>query len=256
MQRSPMVTRNFLLATAGKRSTCSMAWPRSMPSRSRGAPVESRRCVLANRRIVCGGLPSSVCKGMSTGVSSSSASSTVSRCSRVASPTTAYGHRSRRQIASSVANPSSRTASTKRSWASLHQISIGERAESALGTARKSKRPPTPASRTSSGSAFESPPAPTSWIRRMGLSAPSAQQRSITSWQRRCISALSRCTEAKSSPSSPSPLAMLDAAPPPRPMSIAGPPSTISLAPGGTSAAWTWASPTAPTPPAIITGLW
>ena len=39
---------------------------------------------------------------------------------------------------------------------------------------------------------------PTSWMNEIGFSAPSAQQRSMTSWQRRSISALSRWTEAKS----------------------------------------------------------
>ena len=41
-----------------------------------------------------------------------------------------------------------------------------------------------------------------------GSPSPSAQQRSITSWQRRCISALSRCTDAKSSSASPRRCAM------------------------------------------------
>ena len=72
------------------------------------------------------------------------------------------------------------------------------------------------------------PPAPTSWIERIGLPSPSAEQRSITSWQRRCISALSRCTDAKSRSSCDDPDASDDAAPPPRPISIAGPPSTTS----------------------------
>ncbi len=66
------------------------------------------------------------------------------------------------------------------------------------GSRRSSKRRPAPLSWTSSGSALDRPPAPTSWMETMGLSSPSAQQRSMTSWQRRCISALSRCTEAKS----------------------------------------------------------
>ena len=47
---------------------------------------------------------------------------------------------------------------------------------------------------TSSGNAFDRPPAPTSWIDRIGLSSPSAQQRSMTSWQRRCD--LRRCRAA------------------------------------------------------------
>ena len=54
----------------------------------------------------------------------------------------------------------------------------------------------------------------------------------MTSWQRRCISALSRCTDAKSRSSCDAPDASDDAAPPPRPISIAGPPSTTIGAPG------------------------
>ena len=54
----------------------------------------------------------------------------------------------------------------------------------------------------------------------------------MTSWQRRSISGLARCTEAKSR-SSPVPEAIDDAAPPTEPISIAGPPSTISGVPAG-----------------------
>jgi hypothetical protein len=64
--------------------------------------------------------------------------------------------------------------------------------------------------------------------KRIGLSSPSAQQRSMTSWQRRSISALPRCTEAKSRSACSRPSAIDEAAPPPRPISIAGPPSTTS----------------------------
>ena len=62
---------------------------------------------------------------------------------------------------------------------------------------------------TSSGRAFDSPPAPTSWIERIGLASPSCQQRSITSCARRSISALPRCTESKSSSSVFAPAPML-----------------------------------------------
>ncbi len=41
--------------------------------------------------------------------------------------------------------------------------------------------PPRPPSLTSSGIALERPPAPTSWIKRIGLASPNCQQRSITS---------------------------------------------------------------------------
>ena len=61
---------------------------------------------------------------------------------------------------------------------------------------------------------------------------PAPTQRSMTSWQRRSISGLSRCTLAKSRSSALSPEATELAAPPPRPISIAGPPSTITASPG------------------------
>ena len=89
MLRSPMVTRNFLLPTAGKRNTCTMASPTSMPRSSSVHLGATSRCAVATRRVVCGGLPSSVPKAMSTGVSRSSGSSTVNCCCMVASPTTA-----------------------------------------------------------------------------------------------------------------------------------------------------------------------
>jgi hypothetical protein len=56
---------------------------------------------------------------------------------------------------------------------SLHQISRGLMPGSSLGIARRSKaRPPAPCA--SSGSALERPPAPTSWMARIGLRRPSA----------------------------------------------------------------------------------
>ena len=50
----------------------------------------------------------------------------------------------------------------------------------------------------------------------------------MTSWQRRSISGLPRCTEAKSRLSSLLPDETDDAALPPNPINMAGPPSTIS----------------------------
>ncbi len=54
---------------------------------------------------------------------------------------------------------------------------------------------------------------------------PRCQQRSITSCARRSISALPRCTESKSRSAVLTPVAIDDAAPPPMPMSMPGPPS-------------------------------
>ena len=69
----------------------------------------------------------------------------------------------------------------------------------------------------------------------IGFASPNCQQRSITSWQRRSISGFSRCTEAKSKSSFDLPEAIEEAAPPPKPMFIAGPPRTTSFAPTGIS---------------------
>ena len=64
-----------------------------------------------------------------------------------------------------------------------------------------------------------------------GSPSPSCQQRSMTSCARRWISALPRCTESKSRSAVLAPVAIDDAAPPPRPISMPGPPSWISSAP-------------------------
>ena len=80
--------------------------------------------------------------------------------------------------------------------------------------------------------ALDKPPAPTSCTDTIGLKSSKRQQVSITSWQRRSISGFSRCTEAKSKLSPMVPLSTDDAAPPPRPINMAGPPNTISKSPG------------------------
>src|SRR5438132_321790 len=60
---------------------------------------------------------------------------------------------------------------------------------SSLGIARRSNFAPTPPECASSGKAFERPPAPTSWIDRIGFASPRRAHPSITSWQRRSSSA-------------------------------------------------------------------
>ena len=90
----------------------------------------------------------------------------------------------------------------------------------------------------------------------IGFLSPCCQQASMTSWQRRWISGLPRCTEAKSRSAVLVPVAIDEAAPPPRPMSMPGPPSWISSVPGGKvgfSACCAWMLPR---PPAIMIGLW
>ena len=127
---------------------------------------------------------------------------------------------------------------------------------SAFGISRSSSRPPRPKSFTSSGIAFDRPPAPTSWIDKIGVSSPSAFARSITSWQRRCISGLSRCTLAKSKSALLCPVAIDDAAPPPSPIKSAGPPSTMIFAPTAMPRFFACMGRTLPMPPASMIGLW
>ena len=125
---------------------------------------------------------------------------------------------------------------------------------SSLWTLRSSKRPPVAS--TSSGQPFERPPAPMSWIERTGFFFPIAAQALITPWQRRCISAFPRWTLLKSSASSFVPVIMDEAAPPPRPMRIAGPPICTMYAPVGTGFFSTWSRTITPCPPASMIGLW
>ncbi len=95
-----------------------------------------------------------------------------------------------------------------------------------------------------------------SWMERIGFFFPSAAQALITPWQRRCISALPRWTLLKSSASSFVPVIIEEAAPPPRPMRIAGPPICTMYAPVVTGFLSTWSRMMTPCPPASMMGLW
>ena len=90
----------------------------------------------------------------------------------------------------------------------------------------------------------------------IGLVAPSAQQWLITSCARRWISGLPRCTESKSSAAVLVPAAIDEAAPPPMPMRMPGPPSWISSVPAPKGSLCVWPSLIVPRPPAIMIGLW
>ena len=123
------------------------------------------------------------------------------RSSSVAMPTTANGQRSRSAERAERLEPAGRDREhvallrlVRPDLARRHAGLLARR-RAQVERARRA-RPPC----ASSGSAFDRPPAPTSWIERIGLASPSAQQRSITSCARRCISALPRCTESKSRP--------------------------------------------------------
>ena len=78
----------------------------------------------------------------------------------------------------------------------------------------------------------------------------------MTSWHLLSISAFSLCTEAKSKSSSLSPDDMDEAAPPPNPMSIEGPPKTTTKSLASIGFLMLFLSFTSPIPPANIIGLW
>lgn len=90
----------------------------------------------------------------------------------------------------------------------------------------------------------------------MGLFSPRDVHASMTIWHLLSISGFSRWTEAKSSSADDAPDVMDEAAPPPRPMSIPGPPSTMMCELVGMIfliANW---CRTFPSPPASMMGLW
>jgi hypothetical protein len=182
-----------LLATVGRPSTRCRASPgRPLPAaqlRRRAAPVDA---VHARR------LAEQQSMGISTGLRPNSLSSTRSCRSSVASPTTATGQRSRSQIAESAAGRPGHGEHIALLALVAPDLQRRHAADRRRGRRAGRKEPPQPPSLTSSGSALDRPPAPTSWMKAMGLCSPSCQQRSITSWQRRSISGFWRCTEAKS----------------------------------------------------------
>ncbi len=191
------------------------------------AEIERRRLrdgVRVKLRSIFGGLPKSTCSGRSIG---------FLRCRRCsverAGSRSAYaddGERAALALADVRQTPPCSPAQSRARSAPAPRCTrppAGSGRPRPRGMACRSKRPPQPPSLTSSGNALDRPPAPTSWMNAIGLSSPRCQQRSMTSCARRSISALSRCTLAKSSSALPVP-ALLEAAPPPRPISIAGPP--------------------------------
>ena len=99
------------------------------------------------------------------------------------------------------------------------------------------------------------PPAPTSWIARIGLTSPSAAQWLMTSCARRWISGLPRCTESKSSAAALAPAAIELAALPPMPMRMPGPPNWTSKVPAANAILSVCVAEIVPRPPAIMMGL-
>ena len=252
--RSPIVTRNVLSATVGRPSTRSSASatlaPREIerPARRRqrlGAPGHARRLAEHELERDIDGRRAAALVG------EPSAGHRASRC-RAAPTARARARTAPRTRRADPARSPSRSAPALRCTTARAATGPARRSESCAarasrrgrrrGRARASRsrgRPRRRRGSTGSGSA-----------------SPSAQQRSITSWQRRSISALSRCTDAKSRSSADAPCASELAAPPPRPIRNAGPPSTIERGTGGTGAFCdVHRRASAPMPPASMTGL-
>jgi hypothetical protein len=78
----------------------------------------------------------------------------------------------------------------------------------------------------------------------------------MTIWHRRSISGFSRWTEAKSSSAEDAPEVMEEAAPPPRPISMPGPPRTMMCELVGMIFLMANGARTLPSPPASMIGLW
>ena len=196
--------------------------------RSRGRRSRRRRAAAASRRESCAAACRASCRGACRPeVRRSSGSSTRRRPSPVTSPITANGQRSRSHSAPNAGNcparPPVRIAPAIRCTRSRAATFRARRWECCAGRYARHCRRARPT------------PAPRSKVRRhqrrgsggCGLSSPIAQQASITSCARRCISGLPRCTDAKSRSARCSrPHPSEEAAPPPSPIRSAGPPST------------------------------
>ena len=102
---------------------------------------------------------------------------------------------------------------------------------------------------------MEIPPAPTSCIKLIGFLAFLALNLSKTCCALLCISGLDLCTDAKSKSLLEDPPFTELAEPPPRPISMLGPPKTITKSFGSGCCFSTCISFIEPTPPANIIGL-
>ena len=166
--RSPILMRKVLSATDGK---CNTRYAASFSSNPAGSNGDNDLVRWVTSRVIFGGLPSNTSSSISTGsgLSPNNGSITESCCCLVATPTTANGQRSRSQTSLNRFNDSGSMASTYRSCDSLLQICIGDMPDSSEGISRKLNLPPRLEPCTSSGSALDRPPAPTSCIERIGL---------------------------------------------------------------------------------------
>ena len=178
--RSPIVIRKRLVATVGWRSTSKRA-----RLQVDAGQVERRRRAATRRtsRSIFGGLPNSTSIGMSIGVRRDRHRARRRRLERtddelalsVATPTTANGQRSRAQIAS---NSGSDSFGRDRQHVALLALVAPDllRRQAALLERHLAQVE----ARAAAGAVGElgervrRPPAPTSWIARIGLASPSA----------------------------------------------------------------------------------
>ena len=253
--RSPIVTRNVLSATEG---TCSTRYAASLIDtrcRSSGGSVRAR---CATSRIIRGGLPSSTSRSMSTGVVAEvRIRDDESIAGLIARPTTANGQRSRSQSARKRGEVI-RRGSRARSAPALRCTRFRAAPCPALRRGRRASRSARPRHRRGRAPGTHSTGRPRRRRESTGSDSPRpvASSGRSTSCARRWISALPRCTESKSRSAVFAPVAIDDAAPPPIPISIPGPPSWISSAPSGMGSLCACAAAILPTPPAIMIGLW
>mmetsp|Transcript_115320 Transcript_115320/g.326772 ORF Transcript_115320/g.326772 Transcript_115320/m.326772 type:complete len:364 (-) Transcript_115320:7-1098(-) len=214
-ERSTLFVRKRLDPTERSRRTprvsaACTAKPTGMESASGGAVTRSMG------KVFCGIFPRTLSSGRSTGFEPSRVSRTTTRPSPVTVPTTEYGARSRRQMSPKSDSFWGSMSSALFSWNSAIQSSSTDMDGSPTSILRMSMS--APAGSAISFRTLPEPPAPWSWIDRMGLSGPSSTQARTTRFTFCCISASPRCTALKSSSAALSPEAIEEAAPPPTPI--------------------------------------
>ena len=248
--RSPIVTRNDLSATVGRPSTRSSASATLAPREIERAA--RRRHRLRALRVMRGGLPSTISSGTSTGGGPPRSSASVSRPSGVARaelrPRRALACAQRGEVGDALVGDRHHVALLRFVAPQLERRQVGLAGRNLAQLEARAEAGVV----DELGHRVRQAARADVVDRQDRVASPIAQQRSITSWQRRWISALSRCTDAKSRSSADAPCASELAAPPPRPIKNAGPPSTTSAAPAGTCAFCTCAARIAPMPPASI----
>ena len=173
--RSPMVIRKVLFGHR-RQTQHALERPRAGRCRSMSTGGQLRGLARCTSRVIFGGLPSSTAIGMSTGLIAEM---------RVVHGQLAVAGRRRRppQTGSARARTSPGTLPAAPARSPAHSAPaprctrsrFGDMPGSSFGILRSSKRAPRPPPCTSSGNALDMPPAPTSWIDRIGIARrPSA----------------------------------------------------------------------------------